>query len=544
LNLTGYDDMRRIVLISGQLCSGKSLLAKNLKECFGFEHIKTSEVIGALAGDKTLNRVALQQYGKKLDSETSAKWLLKKVIGTLGMNNEVPNIVVDAVRTREQIDRIRDQYGLQVVHVHLTAPQHVLAERFENRKKEGREKEDLAYLDADLVKQREEVDRLWQDADLCVDTSRSDDGDTLVRVASRLRLYATPNHKCVDVIVGGQYGSEGKGQIAAYLSRNYHVLVRVGGPNAGHSVRGAEGRIDKYHHLPSGSRGSKAEIIIGAGAVINPDNILKEIEEFGIKAGQIFIDPQAMTISLEDIEKEKVLVDKIGSTGQGVGVAAARKILDRVSSIFTLARDIPSLKPYLNSATHRLERAYRTGKKILLEGTQGSALSLHHGFYPHVTSRDTNVAGCLAEAGISASRVRRILMVVRTYPIRVDNAKDGTSGWMKKEINFDVIAERSGLDAADLKKAEVTTTTKKKRRVSEFDWELFRRSCALNAPTDIVLTFADYLSKENQKAQRFEQLTPETIQFIEELERVANAPVSLISTRFDQRAIIDRRDWW
>jgi len=121
---------------------------------------------------------------------------------------------------------------------------------------------------------------------------------------------------------------------------------------------------------------------------------------------------------------------------------------------------------------------------------------------------------------------------------------DVTSGWMKKEINFDVIAERSGLDAADLKKAEVTTTTKKKRRVSEFDWGLFRRSCALNAPTDIVLTFADYLSKENQKAQRFEQLTPETIQFIEELERVANAPVSLISTRFDQRAIIDRRDWW
>lgn len=536
--------MRRIVLVSGQLCSGKSLLAKNLKEHFAFVHLKTSEVIATLMGGKTLTRIALQQYGLKLDRETSAKWLLDEIKKASRADLESFDIVVDAVRTREQIDRVRDHFGLQVVHVHLTAPSQVLADRFEDRKRKGRERENLAYSDADLVKQREEVDRLKQDADLCIDTSRSDPGDTLVRVASRLRLYATPNHKCVDVIVGGQYGSEGKGQVAAYLSRNYQVLVRVGGPNAGHSVRGIDGRTDKYHHLPSGSRGSEAEIIIGAGAVIHPDNILREIEEFGLKAGQIFIDPQAMTISSEDIEEEKALIDKIGSTGQGVGVAAARKILDRVSSRFTLARDIPSLKPYLDSATHRLERAYRTGKKILLEGTQGSALSLHHGFYPHVTSRDTNVAGCLAEAGISASRVRRILMVVRTYPIRVDNAKEGTSGWMKNEIDFDVVAERSGLNADDLKRAEITTTTKKKRRVSEFDWELYRRSCALNAPTDIVLTFADYISKDNQKAQRFEQLTPATIQFVEELERVANAPVSLISTRFGSRAVIDRRDWW
>lgn len=99
------------------------------------------------------------------------------------------------------------------------------------------------------------------------------------------------------------------------------------------------------------------------------------------------------------------------------------------------------------------------------------------------------------------------------------------------------------MDAKKLRQAEITSTTGRNRRVGEFDWALFRLSCALNAPTDIILTFADYISKDNQDARRFEQLTAETIEFIEELERVAHSPVSLINTRFDQRSVIDRRNW-
>jgi adenylosuccinate synthase len=136
-------------------------------------------------------------------------------------------------------------------------------------------------------------------------------------------------------------------------------------------------------------------------------------------------------------------------------------------------------------------------------------------------------------------------MVVRSYPIRVGNpsAKGKISGPLKREISWDTIAERSGLDAAKLKEAEVTSTTGRPRRVGEFDWTLFRRSCALNAPTDIAFTFADYLRINNRRAFRFEQLTRDTIEFIEELERVAQAPVSLINCRFDQRSVIDRRNW-
>ena len=114
---------------------------------------------------------------------------------------------------------------------------------------------------------------------------------------------------------------------------------------------------------------------------------------------------------------------------------------------------------------------------------------------------------------------------------------------MSIDLSWEVIARRSGLPLEALLDAEKTSTTKRQRRVGEFDWALFRKACSLNAPTDIALTFTDYISSENQKARRFEQLTQETIRFIEELERLAGAPVSLISTRFNERSIIDRRSW-
>ncbi len=192
-----------------------------------------------------------------------------------------------------------------------------------------------------------------------------------------------------------------------------------------------------------------------------------------------------------------------------------------------------------------LEKACCSGKRILLEGTQGTGLSLYHGLYPHVTSRDTTVAGCLAEASISPSRVNHVIMVCRTYPIRVQNPDNNgnTSGPMVQEISLQEIAKRSGLGLSDLQNTETTSTTNRKRRISEFDWVLFRRATFLNAPTDIALTFVDYFSKCNREARRFEQLTEETLRFIQDVESVANAPVSLISTRFHSRSIVDRRSW-
>lgn len=136
-------------------------------------------------------------------------------------------------------------------------------------------------------------------------------------------------------------------------------------------------------------------------------------------------------------------------------------------------------------------------------------------------------------------------MVCRSYPIRVQSpdGKGKHSGPMSQEISLKEIARRSELDYNKLREAERTSTTRRNRRISEFDWVLVRKATSLNTPTDISLTFADYLNITNTHARRFEQLDGDIIQFIEEIERVTAAPVSLISTCFHVRSIIDRRSW-
>ena len=204
-----------------------------------------------------------------------------------------------------------------------------------------------------------------------------------------------------------------------------------------------------------------------------------------------------------------------------------------------LARDHPDLRQFVGSTARALEDAYTSGKRVMLEGTQGTSLSLHHGPYPYVTSRETTASGCLADAGIAPNRARRIVMVTRTYPIRVG----GTSGPMAIPIEANIISERSGLPLGQIEKTEVGSISGKKRRIAEFDWDQLRNSATLNGATDIALTFVDYLLAENQHAMRFEELSSETKSFISEVEQVANAPVSLMSVRFHRDGVIDRRSW-
>jgi adenylosuccinate synthase len=345
----------------------------------------------------------------------------------------------------------------------------------------------------------------------------------------------------VDVYVGGQYGSEGKGHIISYVVPEYQVLVRVGGPNAGHKVY-MEGGAITHHQLPSGTLRSDARLLLAPGAVLNLELLQQEIADCKVGVDRLGIDPQTMIITKADIVGETGLQKKIGSTKQGVGFATARRIRERDKKV-KLARDYKELRPYIKSAWEELEKAYSAGEKVLLEGTQGAGLSIYHGLYPFVTSRDTTVAGCLSEAGISPNRVRKVVMVCRTYPIRVQNPPKGNSGPMSREITWAEVSRRSGIPLAKLTRTEKTSTTNRDRRVAEFDWVLLRKAAALNGPTDIALTFADYLHGTNESARRFEQLHPEDIQFIQQIERVAAAPVSLISTRFDFRSIIDRRAW-
>ena len=269
---------------------------------------------------------------------------------------------------------------------------------------------------------------------------------------------------------------------------------------------------------------------------VDVPDLLSEIARCDVSADRLSIDPHVMIIEQADKDAEAELATSIGSTASGTGNATARRLM-RGKDV-RLAEHVEELHPYIRSTYDILERAYASRQRIMLEGTQGSGLSLHHGPYPMVTSRDTNVAGCLAEAGIAPARVRKTVMVVRTYPIRVG----GNSGPLTSEITWEEVERYSGLTG--LAQKERTSKTNKLRRVGEPEWDLLRRAAVLNAPTDIALTFADYLGAQNAEAWRYEQLTQETLQFIDEVERVTGARVSLISTGFMQhRGIIDRRDW-
>jgi adenylosuccinate synthase len=531
--------VRYIIAISGPVAVGKSALADELLQRFSSHRISTRQLLIDTSCQN--ERDALIEAGKRLDTQTGGRWVRDGIARYVTEHEDKDVILVDAVRTAPQIAYLRETYGERLVHVHVTAPFEVVKKRYE-----GRGSIADTGMTYDQVRADPTEASVWSldgTADRVVVNHNREPASLLALAVAGLGLFPLDPTPSVDVIVGGQYGSEGKGHVCAHLASGYDVLVRVGGPNAGHRV--AYPPYD-YIQLPSGTQSNvKAKILIGPGATIRPSQMMKEIRECGLEGGsRLVIDERAMIIEDNDAEIEAGPLESIGSTKQGVGVATARKILNRgdepiFGSKVRLAQHHLDLKPYVGSTARHLEDAYAAGLKIMLEGTQGTGLSIHHGSYPHVTSRETTAAGCLADAGISPRRVRKIVMLTRTYPIRVG----GASGPIGIEINAQTIADRSGLPVSQIEKTEVGTVSGKKRRMAEFDWEQLRRSASLNGATDIALSFSDYITAGNQNATRYDQLSVETHAFIAEVERVANAPVTLISTKFDRFGVIDRRNW-
>lgn len=532
--------MKPIFLVSGPLVAGKSMFTEQLTLRFDAKRVSTRALL--LRASDSDDRDELIKLSDKLDVETNGKWVLAQFLAETNGAAADRIWLVDAVRTLDQVRHFRDKFGDRVIHVHLTAPIGVLRERYLARKAEIRE-----FNSYDEAREQgateSNVEALADVADIVLETHRSSPRSLLAQATAGLGLFPREVARCVDVLVGAQYGSEGKGNICAFIAKDYDVLMRVGGPNAGHKV--AYPKYD-YIQLPSGTQSNPdAKILIGAGATLSVKQVLKEIADLKLTEDRLSIDSQAIIIEDSDIEREAGTLEVIGSTKKGVGVATARKILGRDGNEYwgskvRLAKHVTEFKPFIRDTKAELEKAYAAGKSVLLEGTQGTDLSLHHGEYPFVTSRETTASGCLADAGIAPTRVRRVIMVMRTYPIRVG----GRSGPMMNEITVEDIAERSDIPAADLHKIEVGTVSGKERRIAEFDWEQVRRAASINGVTDIALTFADYLGIDNRKAKTLEELNATTRDFIKRVEKVTNARVSLISKDFGKDAvIIDRRQW-
>lgn len=346
---------KRIVLISGSIASGKSTLVNRLRSEFDDVHsLKTKDVLLEIAskkiGRELSERGEMQRFGERMDRETDGAWVrdeLRRLLSRLGPAESNATVVVDAVRIPEQVKKIREAYGYLVAHVHLSAPDAVLSERYKKRTSGLEEFSTFAATRRNKTEAR--IQSLEDMADVVLDTNLNLPSDVFVRAASRLGFYTRFYARTVDVLIGGQYGSEGKGHIASFLAREYDALVRVGGPNAGHKVY-LKPAPYTHHQLPSGTlRNPLASLIIAPGAVLNSDLLIKEISECKVDASRLFIDPQAMIISARDIKGEVGLTERISSTGQGVGLATARRITDRGKSI-RLAKDVPELKPFTRRA--------------------------------------------------------------------------------------------------------------------------------------------------------------------------------------------------
>lgn len=304
------------------------------------------------------------------------------------------------------------------------------------------------------------------------------------------------------VLVGGQYGSEGKGAIAAHLANQYNVHVRVGSPNAGHTIYW-KGEKHVMQSIPCGWINPKAKIVIGRGALLNMRQFMKELvhimQYYPNFLGRLHIDPEAGILDEKFHEQEGgtegEMHRRIGSTGEGVGPARVARI-NRDKTQFRQFKDVAEeygLEECMSDNTPLLVANLQdNGANILIEGTQGSALSLLHSHYPYCTSIDTNAAGIISEVGIAPSRVTDVLLVCRTYPIRVA----GNSGYMKNEITWDELNSRIISMGGNMILPEKTTVTHKVRRIAEWDDELFEQSCLLNEPTQIALTFSDYIDPD------------------------------------------------
>ena len=299
----------------------------------------------------------------------------------------------------------------------------------------------------------------------------------------------------VTVVVGGQFGSEGKGKVAHFLAKQSRaaVAVRVGGSNAGHTAYDADGRKQTFRHLPTAALLPNVLCVLGPGCLIDPDVLHAEIDRIRLAPERLRIDPMAFVITEAHKERETAcgLAERIGSTASGTGAALVERI--ERSSGDHLAGCHPLLRRFAAAPVRdTLRQALDLGERVIIEGTQGFGLSnLQSPYYPKATSRDTTAATFVAEAGLSPLDVDDVVLVIRACPIRVA----GDSGPLPKETTWVDIGRLTGQKGL----VEYTTVTGRTRRVAFFDPGVVRAAITANAPTTIVLNHVDYFRTKAQE---------------------------------------------
>lgn len=329
------------------------------------------------------------------------------------------------------------------------------------------------------------------------------------------------------VTVGGFYGDEGKGKIIAYLSKKDSpaIAVRGGvGPNAGHTFT-FEGKEYKVRMLPSAALNPSTRLLIGAGVLVNPQILLKEIAMFAAD-DRTFVDAQCGIIEQAHIDRDKGedhLKSKVGTTGTGTGPANA----DRALRTLKLAKDVPELSLYVEDVSNSVNYALESNERVLVEGTQGTYLSLFHGGYPYVTSKDVTASGICSDIGIGPKRVDDVLVVFKAYVTRVGG------GPLQNELGEEEAKKRGWL--------EFGSVTGRRRRAAPFDMDLAKKAIRLNSATQLAVTKMDVLYPQCAGVREYAKLPAEAKKFIENIEGETGLKVTLIGTGPELYDVVDRR---
>ncbi|MCC6790674.1 MAG: adenylosuccinate synthase [Thermomicrobiales bacterium] len=328
------------------------------------------------------------------------------------------------------------------------------------------------------------------------------------------------------IVMGGQWGDEGKGKLTDSLAVSADIVIRAnGGANAGHTVKTEQG-VFKLHLIPSGILNPSTTCLVGAGVVVDPRLVLDEMEALegrGVSLARLRISERAHVVLpyhpvLDRLEESDRLEGSIGTTLRGNGPAYSDKVarrgirmtdlVDKTALRYRLSRELPRwnrilthvygvdalildelvnelreygdrLRPYVGPIEPVIADALAGGKSLIVECAQGAMLDIDYGTYPYVTSSSTTAAGACQGAGIPPTSVERVLGVYKAYSTRVG------AGPLPTELNDEtgqLIRERGN---------EFGTTTGRPRRTGWFDAVAARYVARLNGITDIALTLLD-----------------------------------------------------
>ncbi len=328
------------------------------------------------------------------------------------------------------------------------------------------------------------------------------------------------------VVVGGFFGDEGKGKLTAYLAlRDRPAIVARGGagPNAGHTVQ-TQGKTYSLRMIPSGFVSKESRLLIGPGVLVNPRILLEEIEVTGTK-NRIGVDRQCAIIEQKHIDQEsrsEHLSKKIGVTKTGVGACNA----DRALRSAKLAGEIPELAGYMTDVSEEIGKALHEERHVLVEGSQGTFLSLYHGTYPYCTSKDVCASGICSDVGIGPTDVDNVIAVFKAFVTRVGQGP--LEGQLAEEET-----RRRGWQ-------EFGTVTRRLRRAAPFNFDLARKAVHLNGATQAAITKIDVVFPRAIGLSRFEDLPSEAKQFVDQVEKSIGIPVTLIGTGPSSEDLIDR----